>query len=80
MHVKGVKTARKRCHLVLKAFLYHFNIAHGVFLFVTGNDVKDLLPTAEALLGCEELGDLKDNPSFQFLIKAGYERITRYVS
>lgn len=33
------------------------------------------MPGLKSILNCEELGDLKDSASFQYLIQAGYEHI-----
>ncbi|RXG69910.1 Nuclear pore complex protein [Armadillidium vulgare] len=43
--------------------------------YTQGCDIKDLLTPAEDLLNSEELGDLIQDPTFQFLLKAGYEKI-----
>lgn len=40
-----------------------------------GVDVKTFMPGLKSILNCEELGDLKDSASFQYLIQAGYEHI-----
>ncbi|KAB7503412.1 Nuclear pore complex protein [Armadillidium nasatum] len=39
--------------------------------YTQGCDIKDLLTPAEDLLNSEELGDLIQDPTFQFLLKAG---------
>ncbi|XP_037787648.1 nuclear pore complex protein Nup133-like [Penaeus monodon] len=47
--------------------------------FTQGTDIKELLLPAEELLECEELGDLKEDATFKFLVNAGYEKITQLV-
>ncbi|ESO92060.1 hypothetical protein LOTGIDRAFT_233315 [Lottia gigantea] len=40
-----------------------------------GLDLTEYLPSVEEILQSEELGDLRNHPNFQFLIKAGYEHL-----
>ncbi|XP_055957282.1 nuclear pore complex protein Nup133 [Patella vulgata] len=43
--------------------------------YTQGEDLNECLPSVEELLESKELGDLRHNPNFQFLIKAGYEHL-----
>lgn len=43
-------------------------------------DLREYLPPAEQILDAEELGDLRDNATFQYLVKAGYEQISRILA
>jgi len=47
------------------------------FAFMQGADLADFLPRPETLLESEELGELRSNTNFQFLIQTGYEHIQR---
>merc|ERR1719447_216560 len=47
------------------------------FAFEQGADLADFLPRPETLLESEELGELRSNTNFQFLIQTGYEHIQR---
>ncbi|XP_041351939.1 nuclear pore complex protein Nup133-like [Gigantopelta aegis] len=45
-----------------------------------GEAIGEILPDVNVLLASEELGPLRDNANFQFLLKAGYEHIQRILS
>nr|XP_022333914.1 nuclear pore complex protein Nup133-like [Crassostrea virginica] len=40
-----------------------------------GVDVKTFMPGLKSIFDCDELGDLKDEANFRYLIQAGYEHI-----
>ncbi|KAF8793423.1 Nuclear pore complex protein Nup133 like protein [Argiope bruennichi] len=48
--------------------------------FDQGIEIHDFLPPIEDLLQTSELSDLADNPSFKFLLQAGYEHILKIIS
>ncbi|CAL1299188.1 unnamed protein product [Larinioides sclopetarius] len=48
--------------------------------FDQGVEIHDFLPPIEDLLQTSELNDLADNPSFKFLLQAGYEHILKIIS
>lgn len=48
--------------------------------YTEGMDLREYLPPAEQILDAEELGDLRDNATFQYLVKAGYEQISRILA
>lgn len=50
-----------------------------ITLDITGSDIQELLIPAEDLLSCEELGELKEESTFKFLVNAGYEKINQLV-
>ncbi|KAI8482592.1 hypothetical protein Bbelb_396590 [Branchiostoma belcheri] len=60
--------------------------SHTVFFktvelaFKNGVDLQEYLPDVDMLLSSEELGGLKDNSSFQYLVRAGYEHIQRVMT
>ena len=43
-------------------------------------DLREYLPSAEKMLNAAELGDLRHQANFQFLIKAGYEQVQRIMA
>ncbi|XP_064600211.1 LOW QUALITY PROTEIN: nuclear pore complex protein Nup133-like [Liolophura sinensis] len=45
--------------------------------FYEGADLSSYLPQADQLLAAEELGELRHNKNFQFLLRAGYEQIQK---
>jgi len=47
------------------------------FAFMQGADLREYLPSVQGLLDCEELGDLRENQNFQYLIQSGYEHIQK---
>ncbi|XP_078592881.1 nuclear pore complex protein Nup133-like [Branchiostoma floridae x Branchiostoma japonicum] len=63
-----------------------FASSHTVFFktvqlaFKNGVDLQEYLPDVDVLLSSEELGGLKDNSSFQYLVRAGYEHIQRVMT
>ena len=57
-------------HLLLRKDLYSSPCALGI-------DLREYLPHVDVLLESEELGDLRHNAKFQYLVKAGYEHIQR---
>ncbi|XP_075222739.1 nuclear pore complex protein Nup133 isoform X2 [Lycorma delicatula] len=46
-------------------------------LCITLDGNKDMLPTYDDLIQAEELSELQGNSTFQFLLKVGYEHITK---
>lgn len=42
-----------------------------------GSSPDEVLPPLERMLEAQELGDLKDNSGFQYLLKVGYEHVHR---
>ena len=46
---------------------------------ISGFDLALYMPSLESFLACEELktAGLTENPTFQFLLRAGYEQILR---
>ena len=46
---------------------------------ISGFDLTLYMPSLESFLNCEELktAGLTENPTFQFLLRAGYEQILR---
>ncbi|XP_064623081.1 nuclear pore complex protein Nup133-like [Lineus longissimus] len=48
-------------------------------VYTEGLDLHQFLPNVDRLLESEELGDLRHNKTFQFLVRAGYEHIMRIV-
>ena len=49
----------------------------NVTLFFVGLNLQQYLPGVEELLSCDELQELRDNASFQYLLRAGYEQLER---
>ena len=47
------------------------------FYFIAGMNLHEYLPSVDELLSCDELEDLRDNASFQYLLRAGYEQLQR---
>ena len=47
----------------------------AVTVTVAGLDLTQCLPAVDRLLAAEELGSLRDQVSFQFLLRAGYEHL-----
>ncbi|XP_068231574.1 nuclear pore complex protein Nup133 [Palaemon carinicauda] len=45
--------------------------------FTQGSDVQELLVPAEDILRSDELGGLKEDTTFKFLVNAGYEKINQ---
>lgn len=45
--------------------------------FTQGSDVQELLVPADDLLASEDLGNLKQDSTFKFLVNAGYEKINQ---
>ncbi|CAH1791718.1 unnamed protein product [Owenia fusiformis] len=45
--------------------------------YTEGMNLQNFLPSPEILLNADELGTLKDNTNFQYLVRAGYEHIER---
>ncbi|XP_074646097.1 nuclear pore complex protein Nup133-like isoform X2 [Tubulanus polymorphus] len=62
------------------------NNRHTIFFktiemaFEEGMDLKEMLPDVSELLETEELGDLRFNKNFQYLVKAGYEHISSVIN
>ncbi|GIY57817.1 nuclear pore complex protein Nup133 [Caerostris extrusa] len=48
--------------------------------FDQGVEIHDFLPPLEDLLQTPELSDLAENPSFKFLLQAGYEHILKIIA
>lgn len=44
-------------------------------IFTEGEDLGQMLPSVQTLLKCDELGPLRENKHFEYLLKAGYEII-----
>ena len=49
-------------------------------LFFPGLDLREYLPVADQLLATDELGDLRQSANFQYLVKAGYEQVSRILA
>lgn len=43
-------------------------------------DLREYLPKADQMLNASELGDLRHQANFQYLIKAGYEQVQRILA
>lgn len=54
-----------------------FSVITSFYLHLTGADLTSYLPPADQLLAAEELGELRHNKNFQFLLRAGYEQIQK---
>jgi len=46
-------------------------------IFCAGSRPDEILPPLERMLEANELGTLKDNSNFQYLLKMGYENVHR---
>lgn len=55
------------------------NIKNLTYHYVTGTEIHDFIPNIEDLLQSPEIGHLVENPSFKFLIQAGYEYIFKMI-
>ena len=53
------------------------NCEYSVRFFFAGSRPDEILPPLERMLEAHELGTLKDNSSFQYLLKMGYENVHR---
>ena len=47
---------------------------------IVGMDLREYLPAADKMLDASELGDLRHQANFQYLIKAGYEQVQRILT
>ena len=47
------------------------------FCYLQGLDLKENMPAPDRLLEAEELGGLKSNANFQYLLRTGYEHVRR---
>lgn len=54
-----------------------FRLVEICFVEDGGRPLSQILPPIDKILEAEELGELKDNTGFQFLLKAGYEHVFR---
>jgi hypothetical protein len=57
----------------------NFVLAENSPFMISGFDLTVYMPSLENFMNCEELktAGLTDNPTFQFLLRAGYEQILR---
>jgi len=47
------------------------------FAFMQGADISTYLPSPDRIIECEELGQLRTDQNFQYLLQTGYEQLQR---
>lgn len=63
--------------------MYHYSLifcwspSNVIFFFFTGSNLDEVLLPIDSILEAEELGELRSDRKFQYLIRLGYEHFQK---